>query len=49
MFLFSTDPHLLWVHTASYPMGTGGCFPGGNAVKLEADRSFPSSKKFKNV
>jgi hypothetical protein len=33
-------------HPASYPMGTGGYFPGGKAA--EADHSSPSSTEVKN-
>jgi hypothetical protein len=31
---FSTPqrPVLLWVQAASYPVGTGGCFPGGKSA-----------------
>jgi hypothetical protein len=33
--------------TASYPMGTGGCFPGGKGPEREADHSAPSIAKVK--
>jgi hypothetical protein len=36
-------------HPASYPMGTGGPFPGGKARPgHEADHSLPSSAEVKN-
>jgi hypothetical protein len=36
-------------HPASYPMGTGGSFPGGKARPgRDADRSLPSSAEVKN-
>jgi hypothetical protein len=36
-------------HPASYPMGTGGSFPGGKArLGRDADHSPPSSAKVKN-
>jgi hypothetical protein len=36
-------------HPASYPMGTGGSFPGGKARPgRDADHSPPSSAEFKN-
>jgi hypothetical protein len=36
-------------HPASYPMGTGGSFPGGKARPgRDADRSPPSSAEVKN-
>jgi hypothetical protein len=36
-------------HPASYPMGTGGSFPGGNARPgSDADHSLPSSAEVKN-
>jgi hypothetical protein len=37
------------VHPASYPMGTGGSFPGGKAHPgRDADHSPPSSAEVKN-
>jgi hypothetical protein len=37
------------VHPASYPMGTGGSFPGGKARPgRDADHSPPSSAEVKN-
>jgi hypothetical protein len=36
-------------HPASYPMGTGGSFPGGKAPGREADHSLPSSVEVKNA
>jgi hypothetical protein len=36
-------------HPASYPLGTGGSFPGGKARPgRDADHSPPSSAEFKN-
>jgi hypothetical protein len=36
-------------HPASYPMGTGGSFPGGKARPgRDADHSPPSSSEVKN-
>jgi hypothetical protein len=36
-------------HPASYPMGTGGSFPGGKArPRRDADHSPPSSAEVKN-
>jgi hypothetical protein len=36
-------------HPASYPMGTGGSFPGGKARPgRDADHSLPSSAEVKN-
>jgi hypothetical protein len=38
-----------WAHPASYPMGTGGSFPGGKARPgRDADHSPPSSAEIKN-
>jgi hypothetical protein len=34
-------------HWASYPMGTGGCFPGGKVC--EVDHSLPSSTDVKKI
>jgi hypothetical protein len=34
-------------HPASYAVGTGGSFPGGNAAGREADHSPPSSAEVK--
>jgi hypothetical protein len=34
-------------HPASYPMDTGGSFPGRKAVRREADHSPPSSAEIK--
>jgi hypothetical protein len=34
-------------HPASYPVGTGGCFPGANRPVHEADHSPPSSAEVK--
>jgi hypothetical protein len=36
-------------HPASYPMGTGGSFPGGKAAGPEANHSQPSSAEVKNA
>jgi hypothetical protein len=37
-------------HPASYPMGTGGPFPGGKArPRRDADHSTPSSAEVKYV
>jgi hypothetical protein len=37
-----------WAHPASYPMGTGGPFPGGKARPgRDADHSPPSSAEVK--
>jgi hypothetical protein len=37
------------VHPASYPMGTGGSFPGGKArPRRDSDHSPPSSAEVKN-
>jgi hypothetical protein len=35
-------------HPASYPMGTGGSFPGVKWQGHEADHSLPSSAEVKN-
>jgi hypothetical protein len=36
-------------HSASYPIGTGGSFPGGKArPRRDADHSPPSSAEVKN-
>jgi len=35
-------------HSAAYPTGTEGSFPGGKAVGREADHSAPSSAEVKN-
>jgi hypothetical protein len=34
-------------HPASYPVGTGGSFPGGKAAGPEADHSLPSNADVK--
>jgi hypothetical protein len=48
---FSSKPSLQtgsWAHPASYPMGTGGPFPGGKARPgRDADHSPPSSAEVK--
>jgi hypothetical protein len=36
-------------HPASYPIGTGGCFPEGRVQGREADPSPPSSTEVKNA
>jgi hypothetical protein len=32
IFTSPRRPHRLWGHTTSYPLGTGGSFPGGKAA-----------------
>jgi hypothetical protein len=47
-FLFSTlSRPTLGVHPTSYPMGTGGSFPGGKAAGADADHSPPTSAEVK--
>jgi hypothetical protein len=36
-------------HSASYPIGTGGSFPGTKRPERETDHSFKSSAKVKSV
>jgi hypothetical protein len=49
---FSSSPSVQTgsgAHPASYPMGTGGSFPGGNARQgRDADHLPPSSAEVKN-
>jgi hypothetical protein len=48
-FLAPASRPALGAHPASYPMGTGGFFPGGKArPERDTDRSPPSSADVKN-
>jgi hypothetical protein len=42
-------PDRLWGYPASYPMGTGGSFPGIKAAGREADHSPPTSAEDKKM
>jgi hypothetical protein len=47
-FSMSTRP-ALGVHPASYPIGTGGSFPGVKRPGPEADKSPPTSTEIKKI
>jgi hypothetical protein len=47
--LLSTDQTGSEAHPASYPMGTGGHFPGGKRPGREADHSPPTSAEVKKT
>jgi hypothetical protein len=42
-------PDRLWVNPTSYPMGTGGSFPGVKRPGREADHSPPASAEVKKI
>jgi hypothetical protein len=48
MFSYSQRPDGSGAHPATYPMGTGGSFPGSKAAGREDDHSSLSSAEVKN-
>ena len=43
----STRPGPPWIHTVSYSMNTGSCFPGSKRSGSKADKSPPSISRLR--